>query len=96
MKDLDLFSLKKRQLRGDLICVYKYLKGGQSQDFLGDAKQYNNRQWEETDAQKVLNIKKNFTVQVTEHWSRLAREVVESPSLEVFKNHLDVILCNVL
>ena len=37
-----------------------------------------------------------FTVRVTEHWNRLPREAVESPSLEIFKTHLDAILHNLL
>ncbi|KFV84661.1 hypothetical protein N308_02718, partial [Struthio camelus australis] len=44
-----------------------------------------------------LNLRKNFfTVRVAEHWTRLPREVVESPSLEIFKARLDVILGNML
>jgi len=44
-----------------------------------------------------LNRRKNFfTLRVLEPWNRLPGEVVESPSLEIFKTCLDAVLCSLL
>jgi len=38
-------------------------------------------------------LRKNFfPLRVTEPWNRQPREAVESPSLEIFKTHLDKVL----
>jgi len=101
-KELGLFSLRKTKLRGDLINAYEYLKGGCQEDEArlfsvvpsyrtgGNGHKLKHEKFQQ-------NMRKNFfTPRVTEHWKRLPREVVESPSLEIFQTHLDEVLCNLL
>ena len=53
--------------------------------------------WKVTSSLMHSFIRKNFfPLRVMEPWPRLPREVVESPSLEIFKTHLDVVLCSLL
>ena len=102
LRELGLFNLERRRLRGDLRNASKYLQGGCQEDGAklssvvpsdrtrGNEHKLKHRKFR-------LNMRKIFfPLRVTEHWNRLPREVVESPSLEIFKTRLDKVLYNLL
>ncbi|CAM4513742.1 unnamed protein product [Caretta caretta] len=95
LRELGLFSLTKRRLRGDMIALYKYIRG------------INTREGEElfklstnvdtrTNGYKLatrkfrLEIRRRFlTIRGVKFWNSLPREVVGAKDLSCFKIKLD-------
>ncbi|KFP57710.1 hypothetical protein N323_02822, partial [Cathartes aura] len=100
LRQLGLFSLEKRRLRGDLIAAFQYLKEAYKKDGVFsraccDRTRGNGFKLKEGRF-RLDRRKKFFTMRVVKHWNRLPREMVDAPSLETLKVRLDRALSNLI
>ena len=98
LEELNVFFLEKRRIRGDMINMYKYIRGPYSK--LG-VELFTLRSTQKTRGHSLRLVEKRFhlqiwkgffTVRAVKMWNRLPPEVVLACSVECFKKGLDSFL----
>ena len=94
LMDLGLFSLRRRQLWGDLIAARQYMQGGYEEDgarlfvALQNGKTRDNR-YKLKQQRSRLEIRRNTSIATVKSQSRLPRAAVRSTSSKIFQNRLN-------
>ncbi|XP_061486439.1 uncharacterized protein LOC133386720 [Rhineura floridana] len=102
LKELGMFSLEKRRLSGDMIVLFKYMKGchieeGRDLFLIFPECRTRNNGLKLQEARFQLDIRKKFlTVRAIRQWNQLPKEVMGSLTLEAFKRQLDSHLLGML
>jgi len=102
LRELGLFGLERRRLRGHFIAAFQCLKGAYRKD--GDnlfskacCDRTRSNGFKLREGRPRLGMRKKFfTRRVVKHCHGLPREVVDAPSLETFKARLNGALSNLM
>lgn len=95
LRHLNLYSLEKRRVRGDMIEVWKIMKGKENVDraklfTLDENGVTRNNGYKIVGKRFTFDITRNFfTYRVVEEWNKLPRKVVDSETMDTFKSRLD-------
>ncbi len=95
LKELNLFPLKQRRLRGDLIQVFKIIKGIDNMDcskyFTIDTLNYTRGNGCKIVGKSFSSheSKNNFFHRTVNPWNALPRDVIDCNTVETFKSRLD-------
>ena len=95
LKQLNLHSLERRRVRGDMIEVYKWMKGLNKGDthkvlLVGEQSRTRNNGFKLDKFRFNRDIGKNwFTNRVVDEWNRLSSHVVSAKTIVTLKNRLD-------
>ncbi len=95
LRQLHLFSLERRRLRADLILAFKIFKGevdlNPSEFFLrpprAGLRGHTYRLLQGTS--RLRRSSGAFSIRIVKFWNRLSAHLVLSPSVSIFKKHLD-------
>ena len=94
-KELNIQTLKDRRIRGDMIKVYKLLNGMENINYrsffnLSNRQSRGHSQKLEKPAGWRTSLRGNyFSIRVINPWNALPQEVVEAPSMAIFKSRYD-------
>ena len=97
LAELNLFSLETRRLRGQLIEVFKILRGFDDVDYrsmfqLSEGRTRNHGYKLELKRYRGDICGNFFSYKICSHWNALPPDVVNSTSVDQFKTRLDKVL----